>query len=299
MGAIGGGYLGPVPEIRAATPADAETVFNLLSARSRLLFGSSELSRRLVAAEFALPGFDRWLAVDGNVVLGYGHLAPTQDLVVSASDAAVGDSLLARAEEHARTRGFAKITVETVAEDELLSALVRRAGFTRKTGVLQMSRALNSDLPEPIRPRDVTLRSYRDADGELIHALLDAAYGAWDEHYLTTPHEEWLPYMTEHAEFDPAMWLLAERDGDLVGCALYWREEQRRGWLKDIAVAERERGNGVAQALLLEGFRAYAERGVERVGPKVDAANPTGALELYERAGFVIERHHETWAKPL
>jgi GNAT superfamily N-acetyltransferase len=145
MGAIGGGYLGPVPEIRAATPADAETVFNLLSARSRLLFGGSELSRRLVAAYFALPGFDRWLAVDGNVVLGYGHLAPTQDLVVSASDAAVGDSLLARAEEHARTRGF----------------------------------------------------------------------------------------------------------------------------------------------------------GVQRVGLKVDAANPTGALELYERAGFVIERHHETWAKPL
>jgi len=105
--------------------------------------------------------------------------------------------------------------------------------------------------------------------------------------------------MTGHVEFDPAMWLLAERDGDLLGCALYWREEQRRGWLKDIAVAEPERGNGVARALLLEGFRAYAERGVERVGLKVDAANPTGALELYERTGFVIERHHETWAKPL
>jgi len=178
MGAIGGGYLGPVPEIRAATSADVDTVFHLLSARRRLVFGSSELSRRLVAAEFALPGFDRWLAVEGDVALGYGHLAPTQDVVVSAPDDAVGGSLLARAEEHARTRGFAKITVETVAEDELLPALVRRAGFTHETGVLQMSRALDADLPEPTRPRDVTLRSYRDADGERIHALLDAAYSA-------------------------------------------------------------------------------------------------------------------------
>lgn len=299
MGAIGGGYLGPVREIRAATLADVDMVFDLLSARSRLLFGSSELSRRLVAADFALPGFDRWLAVDGNVPLGYGHLAPTQDVVVSAPDAAVGDSLLGRAEEQARTRGFVKITVETVAGDELLSALVRRAGFTHESGVLQMSRALGTDFPEPIRPRDVTIRSYRDADGERIHALLDAAYSAWDEHYLTSPHEEWLTHMTEHTEFDPAMWFLAERDGELVGCALYWREEKRRGWLKDIAVAERERGKGIARALLHHGFRAYAERGVERVGLKVDSANPTGALELYERAGFVIERHHETWAKPL
>jgi mycothiol synthase len=297
MGAIGGGYLGAVPEIRAATVDDVDTVFDLLSARDRLLFGSSELSRDLVAADFALKGFDRWLAVDGSVVSGYGHLAPTQDVVVVARDAAVGDSLLARAEERARARGFAKIAIETSAEDELLSALARRAGFTHDGGILQMWRALGSDSPEPTWPREVAVRSYRDADGERIHALLDSAYSAWDEHYVERTHEQWLSHMTAHIEFDPAMWFVAERHGDLVGCALYWKEEQRRGWLKDIAVVERERGHGIARALLLHGFRAYAERAVERIGLKVDSTNPTGAIELYERVGFVSERRHETWTK--
>lgn len=298
MGAIGGGYRGAVPEIRAATPDDVDTVFELLSARDRVLFGSSDLSRDLVAADFALEGFDRWLAVDGSVVTGYGHLAPTQDVVVSAADAAVADALLARAEEQAQKRGLATIAIEIPAEDELLSALVRRASFTQhEGGVLQMWRALGPDTPEPVWPRDVTVRSYRDADGELIHALLDSAYSAWDEHYVKRTHDQWLSHMTAHTEFDPAMWLVVERDGDLVGCALFWKEEQRRGWLKDIAVAEGERGHGIARALLHLGFRTYAERGAERVGLKVDSTNPTGAVELYERVGFVAERRHETWTK--
>ena len=29
--------------------------------------------------------------------------------------------------------------------------------------------------------------------------------------------------MTDHDEFDPAMWFLAERDGELVACALHWK----------------------------------------------------------------------------
>ena len=42
---------------------------------------------------------------------------------------------------------------------------------------------------------------------------------------------------------------LGEERSELVGCALHWRS----GWVKDIAVAESQRGRGLGTALLLGG----------------------------------------------
>ena len=105
--------------------------------------------------------------------------------------------------------------------------------------------------------------------------------------------------MTGHDDFDPALWFLAERGGDLVGCALHWKPMQASGWVKDLVVRDDERGAGLGKALLHHGFRAYAERGAARVGLKVDANNPTGAPQLYERVGFVTDRRYEIWLKRL
>jgi len=106
-------------------------------------------------------------------------------------------------------------------------------------------------------------------------------------------------WMTGHDDFDPSLWLLAERDDELVGCALHWRETNGRGWVKDLAVQAGERGRGLGAALLTEAFRLYRARGANAVGLKVDAANPTGAVQLYERLGFVSDRRYGVWVKEL
>jgi ribosomal protein S18 acetylase RimI-like enzyme len=125
--------------------------------------------------------------------------------------------------------------------------------------------------------------------------LLDEAYRGWDAGYVPLAHEDWLRAMTGDAEYDPTVWWLAERDGVLAGCALWWSS----GWLKDIVVRESERGRGVGAALIRQGFAEFARRGVRRVGLKVDAANPTGAPRLYERLGFVTEQREQIWALTL
>ncbi len=105
--------------------------------------------------------------------------------------------------------------------------------------------------------------------------------------------------MTDHEDFDPTLWFLVERDGELVGCALHWRERRSTGWVKDIVVAESERGHGIGKALLRHALHAYAGRGVERVGLKVDSGNPTGALKLYADVGFVTDRRYGIWTRTL
>lgn len=157
---------------------------------------------------------------------------------------------------------------------------------------------LAGDLPEPRWPDDVTLRTYERGDAVAVKALLDEAYSAWDDVYVPRTQDDWERWMTEHDEFDPEMWFLVERERELVACALHWKEHEGRGWVKDLAVRESERGRGLAKALLQHGLRMYAARGVERVGLKVDSRNPTGALQLYERLGFVVDSSFDSSEEP-
>jgi ribosomal protein S18 acetylase RimI-like enzyme len=172
---------------------------------------------------------------------------------------------------------------------------VRVHPFELQTDVLTMWRGFAGAQLEPSWPAGISARTFEPADAFPVHALLDEAYGGWDTHYVPLPHADWVPLMTGDIEFDPTVWWLAERDGELSGCALWWSS----GWLKDIVVREPDRGRGLGSALVRRGFAEFARRGKQRVGLKVDAANPTGARELYERLGFVIERREQIWALSL
>ena len=287
-----------MPEIRAATVADADQVFELLDARSRATFGRSEVARAWVEAELHRSVDGRLVAEHGGRVVGYAHVGLANDVVVAAADAGTADDLLAQIEESARERSADVIEATVVADDVPFYALVQRGGFVHDRDILRMWRILDDDVDEPRWPHDMTVRTYDDADSERVKTLLDDAY-AWDAHYAPQSHEGWLSFMTDHIEFDPSLWFLVERDGELAACALHWKEHRRSGWLKDIAVRETMRGAGLGKSLVRHGLRTYAERGVERVGLKVDAANPTGAADLYAREGFITDQRLEVWRKAL
>jgi hypothetical protein len=107
----------------------------------------------------------------------------------------------------------------------------------------------------------IAVRTFAQRDAAAVHNLLGEAYLGWDSRYVPIPHEDWVQLMTSDVEFDATVWWLAERESDLASCALH----------------------------------EFARRGVARVGLKVDASNPTGAVGLYERLGFSTERRETTW----
>jgi ribosomal protein S18 acetylase RimI-like enzyme len=282
--------------IRPAADADFDAVHELLDVRSRRLFGVSEISAEHLRQSWGRPA---WVAEDGGRVVGYAALDEAHELEHIAPDEETADALLAEAVAAARAAGHDSVLLQTVPDDAATSALVRRHGFELDRAILRMWRDLSQPVPAPAWPDGIEVRTYRADDAPEVVALLDRAYGAWDATYVARPLPEWIAWMTGHDEFDPALWFLAERGGRPVACALHWRETHGRGWLKDLAVDARERGRGLGRALVLHGLAAYADRGVERVGLKVDSSNPTGAPELYARLGFEVDRRYELWRKAL
>jgi mycothiol synthase len=299
----GSEYRCRVAEIAGATWDDLDDVYELLDVRSRETSGISELKFEHLRDRWRLPAFavgrDNWVARENGRIVGYAAVDAAQELDHAARDAAVADALLARAEKRARERGFDTLAVTAPPEDAALQSLVARSGFSHDREILRMWRTLNGDLPVPRWPAGVSVRAYDAADAGRVHAFLDDGYAGWDTEYVLLPHDEWVAFMTDHADFDPSLWFLAERGGSLVACALHWKPLQAAGWVKDLVVHVDERGAGLGKALLEHGFREYAERSATRVGLKVDANNPTGAPQLYERVGFVTDRRYEIWLKRL
>ena len=294
MGAFRGEYRAVLLEIRAAAATDFERAFEVASRQSRAAFGISELSREQFELAWASASADRFVT-DG----GYASLDATQRIEIAARDDDTNDALFATLAERARERGFDRLHAVVADGDAPFESLVRRAGFTHDGDVHRMWCRLDGDLPEPSWPGDVDVRTYTDADGLAVHSLLDDAYRSWDDTYTPRAHDDWLAWMTGHVEFDPALWFLVERKGELVACALNWRAHQARGWVKDLVVRDDVRRRGLAKALLHHTFRAYAERGVAHVGLKAEATNPTGAPQLYERFGFVTDQRFGNWVKVL
>jgi ribosomal protein S18 acetylase RimI-like enzyme len=281
--------------VRGATWDDFDWVVELLVRQNRAATGIASVREEFVRTEWELPSFevgaDNW--VSGST--GYAAVSPNGDLTLAAATDDEAEALFERAVERSRERGLGKLTLRQLLGDEIQARLLERHGFDLQNDVLAMWRTLSASEEAPDWPDGVAARTFEPADAPAVHALLDEAYGGWDTTYVPLAHGDWVRAMTGDVEFDPTAWWLAERDGVLAGCALWWST----GWLKDVVVRESERGRGVGTALIRQGFAEFARRGVRRVGLKVDARNPTGAPRLYERLGFTTERREQIWALSL
>ncbi len=286
--------------IRAAGWDDLGVVTELLGAQNRAVSGIGGISAEQLRREWELPGFvlgeDNVVAADeGGRAVGYAALTPRRELVLGATDDVIADELLERTLARARGRGYEIVSVSVPSPTSLLGALVKRHPFVLDRETLLMWRPLRGALEDPLLPPTVVMRTFELGDAVAVHRLLDEAYLGWDSRYLPLAHADWVASMVGDSEFDASVWWVAERAGALVGCALHWSS----GWLKDLAVARSERGRGLGAALVQQGLVEFSRRNVARVGLKVDGSNPTGAIRLYERLGFLPANRESIWVLSL
>jgi ribosomal protein S18 acetylase RimI-like enzyme len=275
--------------IRQGTWDDFDTAFALVAA--------PDARPEFLRSRWEMPSFEPerhlWVAHAGGRAVAFGALYSPDEAVVRG-DAAQIPALLAEIESRAREEALPQIHFVIPEWDEATWRGYEAAGFRLSTEVLQMEVVLDQAPERPNFPAGVVVREYTNDDSRRVHELLDAAYLGWDETYVRMPHGDWVTWMTGDG-FDPTCWWLAERDGELAGVCLTWKE----GWVKDIAVSDEWRGKGLGKALLLHALGEHYRRGTPLVGLKVDGINPTGAVQLYERVGFKTAKRLRVYVKTL
>jgi mycothiol synthase len=165
-----------------------------------------------------------------------------------------------------------------------LTPVLAERGFTPDRELHQLRRSLADLPPEPPLPGDVVVRPFRPgADEDAWLAVNAAAFDTHPEQGRRTLAE--LRALLAEPWFDASDFLLADRDGELLG--FHWTKvhPDGPGEVYVLGIGPAAQGLGLGKALLVRGLHHLAERGCHEVLLYVDGDNAS-AQHLYERAGF-------------
>ncbi|MGA5314525.1 mycothiol synthase [Streptomyces pseudogriseolus] len=235
------------------------------------------------------------LTVDEELV-GYAQLEDTDPVEPPAAELVVHPSY--RGQGHGRALGTAllaasgkRLRVWAHGGHSAARHLAQVLGLTLFRELRQMRRPLSGlDLPDPVLPEGVTVRTFEPGrDDAAWLALNAAAFAHHPEQGSLTQRD--LDDRKAEPWFDPEGFFLAERDGRLTG--FHWTKvhaDEGLGEVYVLGVAPGAQGGGLGKALTTIGLRHLADRGLPTAMLYVDADNKA-AVSVYERLGFVT---HET-----
>jgi GNAT superfamily N-acetyltransferase len=185
------------------------------------------------------------------------------------------------------------------------SRLLKASGYELVRWFFDMVRPDLEDLPEPpALPDGLELRPVTP---DLHTIVWRGNREAFRDHWGGGDESEAAMHRFFDApDRDPSLWLVAF-DGDEVAAGvfngIYPAENAalgiQRGWLDSVFTRRPWRRRGLARTLILRSLRLLKERGMTSAALGVDAENPTGALGLYESAGFAVHDRFTAWRKPM
>lgn len=191
-----------------------------------------------------------------------------------------------------------RIGVGAEERQEDVIALATRAGFAPARYYTMLRRPVDGTLPAvPPPPAALAIVPFDHRDDEAVRA---AHNDAWTDHWGYSPRtaEGWRAWVSGHRNFRPAWSSLAMTEhGDVAGYVINFGFDQdwpaqgfTEGYTMLVGVRRPWRGQGVAANLLAGSMAAFRDAGLEYAGLDVDSDNPTGALQLYLRLGYVPRR---------
>jgi mycothiol synthase len=276
---------------------DSGIVFALMAAQEQEDLGTVEIEEADIVGDWAKPSHDlaaRSVAVlDGDLLVGYAEL-----MGVDRADTAVLPSHRGRGigtwlawwlRDLGRRLG-SPVVGNPVPEggpgDRLLAALGYEVRWT--SWVLQLPPG--TEIPERELPEGYAVRTATDADMRAAHDVLEDAFLEWSVRDRE-PFEDFRASLVERPGFEPwNLRVLTDDGGTVVGVSLVHVAPGGIAYVARLAVRRDQRGQGLAQALLVDSFRLAREHGASVSELSTDSR--TGALGLYEKVGM---RSVATW----
>lgn len=290
------GYTG-----RAPTHDDANDIAAVIHACNLADTGESEYRVEDLLEEWGDIDFtqDAYVVITGDTVVAYTSLLHRGNGRFDAdgyvhpehTGRRIGAYLLRLAEGWARQR-FAEVPddLQIVLNHgiDLGNADAQRLflveGFALTRQYYRMIIELTEAPPEPVWPDGIYIRTFVPGQDERVafEVVEDAFRDMWNR---PPGAFERFVRRTQAEDFEPDLWLLAFEGDTPAGFALCDQREAK-GWVGSLGVGRAWRQRGLGLALLYESFGMFYRRDVHRVELTVDTDSPTGALQLYERAGM-------------
>ncbi len=181
-------------------------------------------------------------------------------------------------------------------------ALLESQGYAVVRWFSEMERSDLDDLPEAPLPDGLELRP---VPADRLRDVLVADWEAFQDHWGARPFSEAeVRRILGEPHADPSLWQVAWAGDEVAGSvlpAIYPDDNAvsgvERGWLDRVSVRRPWRHRGVGRALVVAALHGLRTRGMDRANLGVDAANPTGALGLYESLGFRTVRRGMAYRK--
>jgi mycothiol synthase len=163
-------------------------------------------------------------------------------------------------------------------------ALATGAAMTAQRELLIMERRLDEDLPEPVVPPGVEIRTFVPGQDEREWLRVNAAAFAHHPEQALIDGDDLADRMAE-PWFDPKGFFVATIDDTMVGFHWTKQHQDQLGEVYVLGIEPSAAGRGLGKALLLTGLRWLQQRGNTHVELYVEA-NHRAAIGLYLSYGF-------------
>jgi mycothiol synthase len=250
---------------------------------------------------------------DGDKAVGFGCVDP------GWQRRGIGTGLLGWMEQRTRERfaedaragsasadGTPRLRLHTEQQHDHQAALFAGSGYQVVRYYNEMHRPLDIGFPEVELDDGLELVTFGPQFHEAVRlAHNDVFRGNWG----SEPRDEegWgFVVHDPQARPDLSAVVLERSSGRVAGYQLASHDAEgavsrgfSEGYTDLLGVRREFRGRGIAQALLADAMRRFAAAGLDKASLDVDSENPTGALALYTKMGYVAVNRSMAWDKEL
>lgn len=301
---------------RPATRADAEALNALLAAAEAVDRTDEHHNLEDVVEELDNPMIDLskdWTmaVVDGQVV-GHARLlprAPVDGAVSVSVDGTVhpahrrrglgsflAHAMVLRAVDYAWERGLRPVvTASALSTNTDAERILRTEGLLpeRWSFLMQAQLGVDPEGPAPYLPEGYSVHTWVGVEHDEVRAAHNQAFVG---HYGFTEWsaEMWEQWVSGSRGLRPALSLLARDEAGAIAAYVQTSEYDavaeatgiREAYVAKVGTLAEHRGRGLAGVLLRMALDRCRADGFDRAALDVDSENATGALGVYERAGF-------------
>lgn len=249
---------------------------------------------------------------DGTVLVGFTTVLPAQagegehrlllfgDVAPDRIGEGIGSTLFTRSLDRARAIHAevaphvpARYASAALAARPDQAALMVGAGMAAgRHGFLMVAR-LEDGLPVPRLPDDLTVTAFDVATAEELRLAHNTAFADYPDG-SDIDADFWTMFMVTAAHNRPHLSVVARDTGGAVAGYVFVQEyavPMSGGpgpeiYVPYVGTLPEHRGRGLATGLLIQVLHAARTGGFATASLNVDTHNPTGALGIYERAGF-------------